>query len=271
MCCLGLSCVGATASVMGTCQGTLQQCATSMPPTSTGPNLVPLTTTRLRAIAAAQNIGVGQTGIQLNRAIGIVFETWVLTMLNQIPRWTTLIPSPQRQAANSGLPASVIPEYVSDLYLVSWGAMVPVVYTQSQFWEVKAVTGTLTLATSRYQILGLIDVASLSSAGMSTVPKHPPPAVVFTTTGNTPIGTDVLAKATQQVVALWQQVVFEDATIPNDPNPDLYIGPLVPVNPDVYGTAIPQPSLPSGAHSKLTSPTVQLMPVPGDPDPPEVD
>jgi hypothetical protein len=57
----------------------------------------------------------------------------------------------------------------------------------------------------------------------------------------------------------------------HDPNPDLYIGQLVAMNPNVYGTAVPLPSPPSGAHSKLTSPTTPPMAVPGDPDPPEVD
>ncbi len=265
MCCQGLMCVGAMASTMGTCQGTLQ-CV------SAGPALVPLTTTRLRAIAAAQGIGTGQSGITLNRTIGLAFENWVLTMLGQIPRNTMSFFSSQRQAQNpGGLPASVIPEFVSPLALFFWGGQAPSVFPQSEFWEVKAVTGTLTPVSNRYQILGLIDVASKSPAAMSTLPKHPPPTVVFTITGNTVLSLDVLTTATQANVAIWVQVVFEDATIMNDPNPDLYIGPMVAANPNVYPSGTPVPSPASGAHSKLTAPTTPPMVVPGDPDPPEVD
>jgi hypothetical protein len=260
-------------------------CPTMMPPMQPAPatpawtyppvpNVIPLTTMRLRAIATAQGIGVGQTGITLNRTMGLAFENWVLTMLGQIPRNTMSFLSPERQShnsANGGLPASVIPEYVSDLALFFFGGMAPSVLPDSEFWEVKAVTGTLTPASNRYQIVGLIDVASRSPAGMSTAAKHPPPTVVFTITGNTSFSPSVYMTATASGVAIWLQTVFVDATIPNDPNPDLYIGAMYPMNPDVYITGVPVPSPPSGAHSKLTSPPTPPVPVPGDPDPPEVD
>jgi hypothetical protein len=265
-CCHGLTCEGATASEMGYCAGTLAVCA--MKP----PVLIPLTTTRLRAIAAAQKIGFGQMGVQQNRTIGLAFENWVLTTLGQIPRNQMSFFSMARQNANNGgLPASVIPEFVSPLSLFFAGSPSPAVLAASEFWEVKAVTGTLTANSNRSQILGLIDVASMSPAGVSTIQPHPPPTVVFTTTGNTYLSQSLFTAATNAGVAIWQQVVFEDAAIENDPNPDLYIGPLDPMNPAVYGAAVPIPTAASGAHSKLTSPTTPSMAVPGDPDPPEVD
>jgi hypothetical protein len=247
------------------------------PPTSAWAPKVPfiatLFTQRLRAIAAANGIGAGQTGIQLSRTIGLAFENWVLTALwgPQYQRWTTPILSPRRKQKTGGLPASVIPENVTPLALVDMDEMTAVPFPDSQFWEVKAVTGNLTLSTSRYQILGLIDVATLSPAGMSTMQPHPPPAVVFVTTGNTIVGPDVLLTATQLGVAIWQGFVWEDGTTPNDPNPDLYLGPITCLNPTVYGGAVPWPMGPYGVHSKLTSPPNPPQPVPGDPDPPEVD
>jgi hypothetical protein len=235
------------------------------------PLLEPLPTTRLRAICVAQGIGKGMTGIQFNRACGLAFETWVLTMLDQIPRNTMSFFSPQRKDYTGGLPASVIPEYVSPLYLVFFGQWSPQILAESEFWEVKAVTGTMTLSYSQYQLVGLIDVATMSPAGLSNEPKHPPPAVVFTTTGNTFVGDDVKAKATANSVALWQEPVLFDDTNPDDPNPDLYIGDLEPLNPNIYqGTVLPQ-WITMGAHSKLTSPKVQAVLVPGDPDPPVVE
>ncbi len=238
------------------------------------PPLVPLTTARLRQIAAAQGIGAGLTGIQLNRAYGLAFENWVLTMMNQLPRWTKPIPSPARQQknmANGGLPGSVIPEQVTTVALVNFVTSQASVYPVSGFWEVKAVTGTITLSTSRWQILGLIDVAAISSAAIATDPHAPPPEVVFTITGSTTIGADVVATATQRGVAIWVQAVFEDVTIPNDPNPDLYIGPRGALNESVYNGAIVGVVDGTGVGSKLTSPKTPPMPVQNDPDPPEVD
>jgi hypothetical protein len=72
-------------------------------------------------------------------------------------------------------------------------------------------------------------------------------------------------------VAIWQQLVYELPTMPNDPNPDLYLGDTTCLNPVVYGmTTVPvKPDFKT--HGKLDAPTVQLTPIPGDPDPAEVD
>jgi hypothetical protein len=141
------------------------------------------------------------------------------------------------------------------------------------FFEVKAVKGVLSLNTSSWQILGLIDVISQSFA--VDAGTHPPPVLVFTTTGNTSLDLNMLQRATSLNVAVWQQIVMYDANSDAN-NPDLYIDQLLPANQDVYGTgpgaAVPIPMhfpIPS-PHSPLTSPQTPVMPVPGDPDPPEV-
>jgi hypothetical protein len=275
-CCAGLTCEGAMASMMGTCLGTLQPCAPK------APALMPLTTTQLRAIAATNNIGAGQTGITQSRTIGLAFENWALTTMGQVPRNTESFMSPLRQQQNNGLPASVIPEYVAGLN-DWWPAQAWPAFPESLLFEVKAVTGVIAQSTSLWQILGLIDVASRSPAGVSNQPtppatacvstghpNQPPPAIVFTTTGNTNLDLTMLQKATRLCVAIWQQIVMYDAnTDPN--NPDLYIDQALPANQAVYGAAVPLPMHPAWPHSPLTSPTSPPVPVPGDPDPPEVD
>jgi hypothetical protein len=240
-----------------------------------GPDLRPLTTTMLRTIAAANGIGAGETGITQSRTIGLAFENWVLTSMGQIPRNTTSFMSPERKAQNAGnggLPASVIPEFVGGLGLW-WSDYGLVGFPESMFFEVKAVTGVMTQSTNRYQLVGLIDVAAMSPAGSSTMPSHPPPAVVFTTTANTGVGADVLAYATQRGVAIWQEIVEYDAASANPQNPDLYIELALPLNLNVYGTASVAPMPPLWPHSPLTSPTTPAskLIVPGDPDPVEVD
>jgi hypothetical protein len=259
MCCQGLTCVGAGASTMGVCQGT-PQCATK------GPVLMPLTTMQLRAIAAANNIGVGQSGVTLSRTIGIAFETWVLATMGQLPRYKSpLLMSPLRAAQNNGLPGSVLPEFVGNLN--DWFPAQGWSFTNSMYFEVKAVTGVITLSARQWQALGLIDVASQSPADAGA---HPPHALVFTTTGNTNLGLDVLQRATTLGVAIWQQIVMYDAnTDPN--NPDLYIDQALPANQAVYGAAVPLPMHPAWPHSPLVPAKSPPEPVADDPDPPEVD
>jgi hypothetical protein len=244
-----------------------------LPPMMTSmPRLYPFTTLDLRAVAAAQNIGQGMTGVQFNRAVGLAFEDWVLTTMGQLPRNTTPLISAARQLKNAsrgGLPKSVIPEYVDSLSLVV--NFKPVgTWPWSQFFEVKAVTGALTLSTSQWQILGLIDVAAKSPVTTATNTYAPPPELMFTTTANTTIAQSVIDYASSRGVAIWQRMVFSDFTPPN--NPDLYLGDANPLNPQLYGNAA-LPTFSGFPPSKLTSPTTppSSLLVPGDPDPPDVD
>jgi hypothetical protein len=134
------------------------------PPIPLPASAVTLSTTRLRFICTAQNIGNGATGIQFNNACGLQFEAWVLWTLQQQPNKTP-IPSMERQLANSkigGKPAAVIPDYLIGLNVIDRDTGVTLTYSKSTFGEVKAVTGNLTLGYSQWQILGLIDVARLS-------------------------------------------------------------------------------------------------------------
>jgi hypothetical protein len=231
---------------------------------------VPLTTTRLRFIAGQQGFGVGKTGIQLNQAYGLAFQSWVLFMLPEDENKMS-IESQARKTQTGGLPASVIPDYVTDLTAVFTEDNMVFDIPGSRFGEVKAVTGVITPGTSRWQILGLIDVASKSPANTPETSLGPRPELVFTTTGNTAISPGVMADATAVRVAIWQQMVYEVPTMQDDPNPDLCIGPRVPLNPIVYGKATPVPLRTTTTCTKLTAPKTQLTPIPGDPDPPEVD
>ncbi len=121
----------------GTCQGTTQ-CPQAQP------TLVPLTTTRLRVIAAANGIGAGQTGITQSRTIGLAFQTWVLFMLPQTENKMPYPSQARKKANNNGLPASVIPDHVAALQLfVSGGPFVAKLSASGAcFWS-KAFDGAL--------------------------------------------------------------------------------------------------------------------------------
>jgi hypothetical protein len=166
---------------------------------------------------------------------------------------------------NGGLPGSVIPDAVAPLSLVVLGGE-DELYPASLFYEVKAVTGALTLSTSQNQILGFIDVLATSAAAVSTMPSRPPPELVFTTTANTAIGPSMVTYANGRGVAIWQQKVYYDANSSKQ-NPDLYIQTAQCVNPTIYPTPIVWAR--TYPHSPLTSPTTPLtdLIVPNDPDP----
>ena len=249
------------------------------------PNWQPLTTTKLRWIANANNINgcAGQTGITQSRTIGVAFETWVLKTMGQLPRWTTPIPSAARKAANKnngGLPASVIPEFVDNQVGVTLGfmSMKTVYFDQSVFFEVKAVTGALTPGTSNWQILGLLDVAqdaATKAAAQAPTQMLPPPAVYFTTTANTTVSPGVVAQGTKWKVGVWQRKALYDANSANPNDPDLSLGDQVCLNPNLYAGWVASWIAPGPFPSNpLTWPTDQdqaSVVVQGDPDPAEVD
>jgi hypothetical protein len=198
--------------------------------------------------------------------------------MGQLPRWNKLIDSPERKQKNNGLPASVIPEFVDTQVTITLSGPLNVTwqyFPNSLFYEVKAVTGNITLGTSQNQILGLVDVARL----FPTVPAgpHAPPAVVFTTTSNTEISPSVAAKATSWGVGVWQRKVEYDANSTTPNNPPLRIQPVQCLTPSLYPpqsaywldpTVLPWPTNPLTWPSDAEQSSVV---VPGDPDPAEVD
>jgi hypothetical protein len=231
---------------------------------------VPLVTTRLRFICTAQNVGAGATGIQFSSACGLEFENWVLWTLQFKPNKTP-IDSAVRQAKNKnngGLPAAVIPDYLRTVSIEDIDSGKVFSFPNSAFGEVKAVAGSLTPGDSRWQILGLLDVARRSPITMAPVSQPPPPVLELVTTGNTLVAISTIQQANLWGVVLVQQVVYEVPAVPNDPNPDLCLGAKQVLN---YGST-PNPYGPAWPCSKLTSPPPGwVTQIPGDPDPPTVD
>jgi hypothetical protein len=269
------------ASTMGTCQGTLQ-C-----PQTEAPNWQGLDTATLRKIAIANNINgcASQTGITQSRTIGVAFEAWVLKTMGQLKkRWTMPITSQERKMKNNnGLPASVIPEYVDSQVNFTLSAPLSltwVYFPNSLFYEVKAVTGFLTLSTRQWQVLGLLDAART----FPTVPaqSHAPPAVIFTTTSNTVVSQDVITQAQANMwgVGVWQQKVFYDANSATPNNPLLHLEQAACLTPSLYPSPVslttfywldPLASWPDNPLTWVTVPEQDSVVVPGDPDPAEVD
>jgi len=74
-------------------------------------------------------------------------------------------------------------------------------------------------------------------------------------------------------VAIWQQIVYEDPVMPNDPNPDLCIDRAKPQNLSVYppGVTVGTYRVNSTCTKLTAAPPNWATLIPGDPDPPTVD
>jgi len=234
-----------------------------------GLQAVPLDTIQLRAIARSAGIGAGLTGIQFNRAVGRAFQDFAIQSFGQVENFM-LFPSPDRAAATGGLPASVMPDVVRPVmkYEYKWG-FIPWItpLPNSSFWEVKAVRGTLSLSSSNYQMLGMVDAAARSPAGVATGPHRPLPVLSFITTADTVISPGVLAEATKRGVIVYQSIAY---VIPGGPTgSQIGFGPFLPLNPEVYGgRALVGPG--PGAGARPFGPGGGLPANPLDPDPAEV-
>jgi hypothetical protein len=241
-----------------------------------------LTTDRLRVIARARGVGIGPSPFPFNRQVGNAFQEWALLAFPGGPLAENYqnIPSPRRERATRLRPEgpvfAVRPDAVGPAVTMVWERLLDVprprsvLAPRSVFVEVKAVKGPLLLSHSSYQITGLIDVAATAPAALMADAERPTPAVIFVTTGDTTIAPEVVLEATERRVAIWQTVAFE---LPGstDINPRMGLGPVVPRNPEVYGTMWPELIPPGPPNVPFAGPRGALVPlVPGDPDPPEV-
>jgi RHS repeat-associated protein len=194
-------------------------------------NPIPLTTVRLREIARAQSIGAPvQSGPLFNRAVGRSFQEFVLRSLGLTENF---------QVFTSPAAPRVVPEAVAPISMAYFGGSVAAWYPNSSFYEIKAVNRVLTLSYRKGQIRGLIEAAANSAAGRATTPHAPPPRVTFITTGDTKIGSDIIAEATARGVAIWHGVVLEEAGAPVSGPTLLGVGAIFPLNPQVYELRAP--------------------------------
>ncbi len=235
-----------------------------------GRQAVPLDTFTLRTIAPSLGIGAGLTGVQFNRAVGRAFQDFALQSFNLMENFTP-IPSPARAGVNpGGLPGAVVPDAVRGILqvqllfgLIPWRS---IPYPNSSFFEVKAVTGIMDLSYSRSQILGLIDVAARSPAGMATGPTRAYPLLTFITTSNTGLDPLVVSYATSRGVALYQSIAY---LVPGGPTGwQVGFTPPIHLNPAVSGGVRLNNML--GAPPRPFGPGGGLPANPLDPDPAEV-
>lgn len=173
--------------------------------------------------------------MQFNRDAGRMFQGGALASI-ELPENFKRFSSPDRQRATRYLPkpiTAVIPDGVTVAQVAVKQARrsLPEVelYVDSTFFEVKATRKTLHLPSSRYQMTGLLDALSMSPVRLE---RDGVPWILFLTTLDTRIGSDVLQLASARRLAVWQLIAHE---LPEkiDGHVAIRFGPAVLLNPEV--------------------------------------
>jgi len=101
----------------------------------------------------------------------------------------------------------------------------------------KFTTGDIQLSSFDHQVIGYIDVASRSPAGVvpaSLATLRPTPIVEFVTPSNAVIGLSVITKANLETVLIAQRIVCD---APSTPSPtDMIVGSRQLLNPEVLAS-----------------------------------
>lgn len=172
-------------------------------------DFAPCTTQALRQMGRDKGWDVGVSPLEFNRRVGQAFQEAVFKLYKQKllpPQRLRVKYQPQNnnsawRANKAGNTSQVIPDWTYDMNLM--GISAP--FSQHWFYDAKAVTGTLYLSTSKYQIGGYIDVLSKKKVPN---PNVPPPALIFVTPVNTIISPSIIATAISKGVQIRQAFVI---------------------------------------------------------------
>jgi PA14 domain len=250
-----------------------------LPPGSFG-----LTTHRLRGLALARGIvtSTDRTNINVNRLVGRAFQNWVTERLNQDLFYILYAPIQenrgrffsQARLSRTDSIQFVIPDLTLPLLLRSINPAESYLFQNSEWWEVKAMDGTLESDTRSYQGLGFFDamtrpesnVAAYGATVLDSQPIHP--EFIYATTANTSIGSSLIQEATNRDIYLRHIIACEISGTDL-----LFLGPMTNMNMEVYdGTEylIFWDTLPVNPLNRGILPLPNPPPDMLDPDPAEV-
>ena len=128
----------------------------------------------------------------------------------QVPKNNKTYPSNARKAYSLGKSVGVQPDGVAPLtvIVVDNGATDIYYYAESIYYDAKAKQGRLPLSDQDYQALGFIDALQneLDAGKAYELPLNirPTPRLIYLTTSDTIIGTNVTGEAIREGVAIFQ-------------------------------------------------------------------
>jgi hypothetical protein len=179
-------------------------------------------------------------------AMGAVFENFAVDSLG-ITKNTRPIGSSVRAAATlnsrEGVQSNVVPDSLGTIGIIDYDTSGRITYQQyyssSHFHEMKLTTGAIYLSSFNHQILGYVDIATLSLAGRasSSLGTHrPTPSVEFDTPADASIGLSVITTATKDRVAVHQRIACDAQSTPSPT--DMILGSRQTLNPEVYTSSV---------------------------------
>jgi hypothetical protein len=214
-----------------------------------------LTAQQLRNVGTQRGWDVGVAPITFNRKVGKAFEETALRYFGFIEN-TTNYDAPQRSLASQGNVTRVRPDAL-DYYQVIFhdnNGATHIDHLERTFAvEVKAKSGTLTLSSNQYQILGELERLRIEFDQQVNSPywqqSDPPitidnakraPCLLFITTSDCTIDQSIINKAAELKVNIWQvkaryigdenKITFGPVTFVYDKSGEYSKGDVVPRN-----------------------------------------
>ncbi|MCY7272481.1 MAG: hypothetical protein LH702_01715 [Phormidesmis sp. CAN_BIN44] len=186
--------------------------------------------------------------------MGRAFQNFATDSLRLIEN-TEPFYSPVREAvtlnSSQGVQRNVVPDAVTSVLIVEFNSQGAITYSapynKSYFNEMKFSRGDIYLSSFEHQIIGYVDIASTSPAGVAPTSlgtRRPTPAVEFVTNSDAVIALNVITKFTQERVAVYQRIACDAPSTPS--TTDMVVGARVPLNPEVYQNNFPVSFRPSG-------------------------
>jgi RHS repeat-associated protein len=215
---------------------------------------VELTAERLKMLG--EYLGLGKSGRAgtFYQELGDRFEAVALKSLN-LPKYSGIaIPTPLRgqktqalrdKAEDRGITGKELnerykvysgtkPDALIGTMFLSTDFTIMGVNKLSNFFEVKAGKGSVSLSSFEYQALGLLEAASMSPAAKAGFP----PRITFISTSSLKIGQTYKDEATKRGIALRQILVYESCDYPGRFQTS---SDNLPINLDVYPNSLKKP------------------------------
>jgi hypothetical protein len=176
-------------------------------------------------------------------SMGAAFENFAIDSAGKTKN-TDPIDSPLRKSLTNGAQSRVIPDTLGAFLVIEINGNGQITYQQSYpksfFREMKFTTGAIYLSDYEHQIIGYIDIAKRSSAGLapsSLGDRRPTPIVEFSTPADASIGLSVVTTATKDRVGVFQRIACDAESTPSPT--DMVLGRRQALNPEVFTGAFP--------------------------------
>jgi hypothetical protein len=195
-----------------------------------------------------------------SNTMGTAFENFAIESARANKYTGIGIYSPLReyltQNSSNGVQRRVVPDTLGTFLVLEFDTSLRITYSQpyqeSFFREMKFTTGAIQLSAYEHQIIGYIDIAKRSPAGLAPISlgsRRPTPIVEFSTPADASIGLNVITTATKDRVGVFHRVACDAESTPSPT--DMILGARQALNPEIFTGAYPIVYEPAGSVAGL--------------------